>query len=180
MSYLFSFGGRINRAKMWLFILVTLAWEIVIGLVAVFGMHWSRFGRDLRMVSDGLPPMPHTVVQHWPGTGDPVTLVAFCFIALLIVLYAVAMLAVYTKRLHDRNKGMIWLVPFVIIPWALEVLRLAGAPWLFDMGRYMGPVGMDWGLAQGVAGLLWLWGFVELFFFRGTIGANRFGSDPLA
>lgn len=180
MSYLFGFSGRINRAKMWLFILVTLAWEIVIGLIAVFGMHWSRFGRDMRMASEGLPPMPHTVVKDWPGTGDPVALVAFCFIAALVVAYAVALLAVYTKRLHDRNKGAIWLVPFVLIPWALEVLRLSGGSALFDLGRYMGPIGMDWGLADAVAGILSLWAFIELFFFRGTVGANRFGSDPLA
>ncbi len=42
MSYLFSFQGRINRAKIWLFILVTLAWEIVIGLVAAFGLNWQH------------------------------------------------------------------------------------------------------------------------------------------
>jgi uncharacterized membrane protein YhaH (DUF805 family) len=34
-------------------------------------------------------------------------------------------------------------------------------------------------LLSGIASLIGLWAFVELFCLRGTIGPNRFGPDPL-
>ncbi len=106
-------------------------------------------------------------------------MVALAVIALLVLLYAVALLAVYTKRLHDRNKSAWWLFPFVIIPWALAVLKCAAGQQVFAFGPYFGPVGIGWGTAHLIGGILGLWGSIELFFFRGTSGDNRFGPDPL-
>ncbi len=178
MSYLFSFKGRINRAKMWLFILVTLAWEIVIGLVAVFGLSWTTYVQNFKAFTEAdqpvsLPPMP------WPdpigGTGRIVVGV----IALLFLLYFVALLAVYTKRLHDRNKNAWWLVPFVIIPWGLGIFQWMPALNIFALGPLMGPLGMGRGMAHLIGTILGLWAFVELFFFRGTAGENRYGPNPL-
>ena len=34
--------------------------------------------------------------------------------------------------------------------------------------------------AGGVAALISLWAFVELYCLRGTVGDNRYGPDPLA
>jgi uncharacterized membrane protein YhaH (DUF805 family) len=181
MSYLFSFRGRINRAKMWLFILVTLAFEIVIGLVASLGLGWSRqatFTYDLvhgtsRTRIGGLFSIPDPISGHlqWAAAG---------IVAFLVLLYAVALFSVVTKRLHDRNRNAWWLLPFVVIPCGLEVLECVASPNLLAMGKYFGPFGMDVGAADLVASILILWAIIELFFFRGTAGENRYGSDPLA
>jgi len=178
MSYLFGFGGRINRAKMWLFILVTLAWEIVIGLVAVFGLGWSRYLHNVEAMKGAAPgtaaPMP------WPDPIAGVRWVAVGVIVLLVVLYVVSLFAVYTKRLHDRNKGAWWLILFLVIPWGVGVLNPTALPAVVDLGEKFGPLGVGWDVAQAIGGILGLWAFIELFFFRGTAGENRFGPDPLA
>ena len=178
MSYLFSFSGRINRAKIWLFILVTLLWEIVIGLVAVFGLSWTKFLGEVHAGESGAAKLGMTM--PWPDPVKGVGLIALGVIALLVLLYVVALFAVYTKRLHDRNKSAWWLIPFVVIPWGLSVLKWVAMPGLLALGPHFGPLGMGWGAAQLIATILGLWAFIELFFFRGTVGENRYGPDPLA
>jgi uncharacterized membrane protein YhaH (DUF805 family) len=178
MSYLFSFQGRINRAKIWLFILVTLAWEIAIGLVAVFGLSWTNYAHNVKAFTGADPPVSPAPVP-WPDPVSGTGRIAVGVIALLILLYFVALLAVYTKRLHDRNKNAWWLLPFVIIPWGLTIFHWAAAPNIFAMGPLLGPLGMGPGMAYLVSTILGLWAFIELFFFRGTAGENRFGPDPL-
>jgi uncharacterized membrane protein YhaH (DUF805 family) len=178
MSYLFGFSGRINRAKIWLFILVTLAWEIVIGLVAVVGLSWTKFVTEVHAVDHGSSHLG--MVVPWPDKVGGAGWVAVGVIALLIVLYVVALFAVYTKRLHDRNKSAWWLIPFLVIPFGVQMLGCVAAPNLLGMGEYFGPLGMGWNAADLIATILGLWAFIELFFFRGTAGENRYGSDPLA
>jgi uncharacterized membrane protein YhaH (DUF805 family) len=39
---------------------------------------------------------------------------------------------------------------------------------------------MGWNAADLIATILALWAFIELFFFRGTAGENRYGPNPLA
>ncbi len=183
MHYLFGFSGRINRAKMWLFILVTLAWEIVIGLVAAFGLHWDGYRGDPNLFRHAAQAAERhfAVMMPWPDRiSDPLGWAAVGIIAVLALLYVVALLAVYTKRLHDRNKGAWWLLPFAIIPWGLGVLQFAAMPFLLDMGRFMGPLGLGWGAAHLIGTILGLWAIIELFFFRGTAGENPYGPDPLA
>jgi uncharacterized membrane protein YhaH (DUF805 family) len=101
-------------------------------------------------------------------------------IALLIVLYVVALFAVYTKRLHDRNKSAWWLIPFLVIPFGVQMLGCMASPKILGMGEYFGPLGMGWNAADLIATILALWAFIELFFFRGTAGENRYGPNPLA
>jgi uncharacterized membrane protein YhaH (DUF805 family) len=178
MHYLFGFNGRINRAKLWLFILVTLGWEIVIGLVAVVGLHWSSYieaSKTWKVDPEGGPPLP------WP---DPVTgiagWIAMGLIAALILAYAVSLCAVYTKRLHDRNKGAWWLLLFLVVPWGLTLLECTAVPALFKLGPYFGPLGMGWGAAGLLGAIVSLWAFIELFCLKGSAGANPYGADPLA
>ena len=180
MSYLFGFKGRFNRAKIWLFILVTLAWEIAIGLVAVFGLSWTRYAHELQSMAHAEPGPPIGAPMPWPDPIGGIGLVAVGVIGLLVLLYFVALLAVYTKRLHDRNKSAWWLLPFVFIPWGLSVFYLAAAPNVFAMSPFFGPLGIGPGSAHIIGTILGLWAFIELFFFRGTAGENRFGPDPLA
>jgi uncharacterized membrane protein YhaH (DUF805 family) len=178
MDYLFGFGGRINRAKMWLFILVTLAWEIVIGLIAALGLSWTRFLHEF----NGMKHAGSEVVAAFPCP-DPISgtgWIAAGVIAMLALLYVIALFAVYTKRLHDRNKGAWWVVLFLVIPWGVSLLDYL--PWqnLLNLGEHFGPLGVGLDTARFIAAVLGIWALIELFFFRGTPGENRYGPDPLA
>jgi uncharacterized membrane protein YhaH (DUF805 family) len=92
--------------------------------------------------------------------------------SMITIVLFVSGLAVCVKRLQDRNKSGWYVLLFFVAPVALSL------------------AGMSLGLTDGltfVAQGLWLvgsvisiWGLVELGFIRGTIGANRFGPDPLA
>ena len=81
---LFSFEGRINRAKYWgVTICAAIAFGIVVGIVgAIFGTS-----------ADGTPS----------GIGMVVALIAF-------VAYFWVALAIAVKRWHDRNKTGWWIL----------------------------------------------------------------------
>ncbi|MGP8119085.1 MAG: DUF805 domain-containing protein [Xanthobacteraceae bacterium] len=77
-------------------------------------------------------------------------------------------MAVTIKRLHDRDKIGWWNVPFVVLPFLL-------------LGASNGLVTAA--TAQVlclIAGVLAVWGVIELGGLRGTPGPNRYGEDPLA
>ena len=122
-SLLFSFQGRINRAKFWL--VHVLMWVV---LAIVFG---AIFG------SAAVSSDPQAALQSVGAVGGIVFLIVY-------VLAIWIGLAIAAKRWHDRNKSAWWiLIAFV-------------------------PV---------VGGL---WYLIECGFLRGTMGPNKFGSDPLA
>jgi len=177
MSYLFSFGGRINRAKIWLFILIAIVWWLVIAAVAVFGLHWSHFIGEVRAFKATLPRPAHPPLPY----PDPVGgngWIAVAAVTFLVVTYIWAKLAIFVKRLHDRNKGAWWIVPYWLLPLALQVYaRVHNHSFAL---RPTDITGLPQQIAVGVAMLIGLWVFVELYFFRGTHGDNRFGPDPLA
>ena len=181
MHYLFGFSGRINRAKMWLFLLVGIIWEIVVGLVAFFGLHWSHYLKalhDFSLAGRPFAPAPLPIPDPVSGTAW----YAVAVIALLVVLFFVACLAVYVKRLHDRNKSAWWLLLYTVLPWVLN-----GIVWLSGpmhggtpLNLFVGPIGIVRGIAYLGVAAIGIWVFIEFFFFRGTKGDNRFGHDPLA
>lgn len=181
MHYLFGFSGRINRAKMWLFFLVTIVWEIVIFVVAIFGLRWTKYVQAIKDFTETqhtpFDPAPYPVPDPISGTAW----VALGVIALLCALYVVSYFAVIVKRLHDRNKGAKWLVLFFVVPWALQAAVLAtGSVRGFPHGLFVDPIGIVRGVAYVIALVIGLWVFIELYFRRGTRGENRFGPDPLA
>lgn len=181
MHYLFGFSGRINRAKQWRFFLITFAFELVIALIAIFGLSWTNYMRDLMAFTRSHPlfaPAP----TPWPDPIGGTEWVAVGMIALLLLLYVVTFLAVYTKRLHDRNKSVWWFVPYMGVPWALSIFVWTTGPMRqgLPMDLWLGPLGIARGVAYVIASLIGLWVFIELYFFRGTAGANRFGPDTLA
>lgn len=180
LHYLFGFGGRINRAKMWLFLAVTIVWEIVAVLVAAFGLHWSHYMQAVEAFArkaQPFAPAPMPFPDPISGNGW----IAVGVLALLLVLYLVAYAAVIVKRLHDREKGAIWLLPFIVLPWLLDAFVWWSGPmahgWPQDL--FIGPVGMARGAAYVLALALCLWMLADLYFLRGTAGNNRFGRDPL-
>jgi uncharacterized membrane protein YhaH (DUF805 family) len=81
------------------------------------------------------------------------------------------------KRLHDRSRSGYWLlimygVPAVVFVGLVTLLEqqstlLRDYPYAMMIVSYtiLGPIG--------------LWAFAELFYLRGTSGANHYGADPL-
>jgi uncharacterized membrane protein YhaH (DUF805 family) len=91
-SLLFSFSGRINRAKYWLAVLIYLGVAVVLGIVLFAGFH------------AGLA-----------GIGVVFGLIAIAvYIAMLV-----SGLAVAIKRLHDRDKSGWWVLVFYVVPGVL-------------------------------------------------------------
>ena len=102
---------------------------------------------------------------------------------LLSVFHLVALwpgIAVLIKRIHDRNKSG-WLVWLLYGPSLLAIIFTISAAIVFAF------VGSAVAAAFGiVAGVLWLavfvvaiWFFIEFGCMRGTVGANRYGPDPV-
>lgn len=152
--YLFGFNGRINRAKMWLFLIVVFAWMAVWFLTQPFVYDLcARFA-------------PHPSLLR---AESQIYLVA-------PILYP--FFAVFVKRLHDRDKAWWWFLILFALPMTLMpigfMLTVGMLSWGDPATRHIvGPL-----IALlGQAGYLWY--FIELFCLRGTRGENRFGPDPL-
>lgn len=79
-------------------------------------------------------------------------------------------IALAVRRLHDRDKSAGWLLPFILLP--------------FLLGQIANRIATDlsgWQIAaipMAIGASLALWGFVEMAFFPGTRGDNRFGPAP--
>ena len=93
-SLLFSFQGRINRAKFWL---VHVAMWVVVAIV------FSVILGSAAMSSD-----PQAALQSVGAVGGLILLVVY-ILALLIGL------AIAAKRWHDRNKSAWWIL-IVFVP----------------------------------------------------------------
>ena len=160
--YLFGFSGRISRAKMWLFLLIAAVWSYsCLGIVCLAGYAgglddpWFAF----------TPFGPRTSVE-WIAT----SVMYICF-----GVYLFSLVSVSVKRLHDRNKSAMWALLFWGTPvlWFV-VLSVLGAHHLLPSNFVV----IGGTSAVIVGGLMW-WGLIEMLFFRGTRGENRFGPDPL-
>ena len=123
-NLLFSFNGRINRAKFWL---VLIAADVV--FLVLCGILFAVTGMSMDVAPDGTPSMV--------GGG-----VIGGLIALLLVVAVVWIgLAMGVKRYHDRNKSGWWVLASLVPIVSLCVI-------------------------------------VELGFFDGTRGSNRYGLSP--
>ncbi|HTT96898.1 MAG TPA: DUF805 domain-containing protein [Rhizomicrobium sp.] len=165
-NFLFGFDGRINRAKAWLWILISIIVYAVFG----FGILKMVFGVSLITIMMEIGTRPADIL-----TTPQIPLAAFCVFYVLMIFIGCA---VATKRLHDRNKGAIWLIPFILLP---LVLNLGGAilmpPDMSSGVPAPNPVKIVLSL---ISFALSLWAFVELYCLRGTEGENPYGPDPLA
>ena len=155
--YLFSFKGRINRARYWFFILAAFifyAAGIVIALPYIFLEHRSTADAGHAISALGIATI--------------------CAEVVVVIALLVSVFAVYVKRLHDRDKGAWWIIPFSVIPSVLNAMTDARLPTHIQMPILVAVV-----LALISAGFS-IWGFVEIGCLRGTAGPNRFGEDPLS
>ena len=164
--FLFSFNGRINRAKYWLAALIILccmmfALLLLAAIGAIFGIATGPLSLDVIGISASIQPTDKDAAS------SASLFSRFATIPLTFV-FAWSYAAVSIKRLHDRNKSGWWIVPFIVATGLYSHV----CNWLGDSDA--APLV---GLAMFVA---FIWGFVEMCCLRGTRGPNRFGPDPLA
>jgi uncharacterized membrane protein YhaH (DUF805 family) len=162
-NYLFSFQGRLNRAKWWLWIGLVLTPALVYEsfVTRTLGLSWRQFGQ----------------IFSGSGLANPVGQKALLLMLPFWLITAVPSLAIGVKRLHDRNRKGWWIILFVYAPWVLGIFQ---PTILQSLGR---DAHLPKTLANILIGLsvtsLDVWGFVELYCLRGTVGQNGFGPDPL-
>jgi uncharacterized membrane protein YhaH (DUF805 family) len=148
---LFGFDGRINRAKIWLWLLIWIIAWIVVAIIAGI----------LLAVTGSLAIM-------------------LILYAIMSIAGVVSYVAAIIKRLHDRGKSAWWVLIFVVLPGVLVGASMgATLTTIIASGgqlEEMSPVGSILGL---VGSAISLWAFVELWCLRGTIGSNQYGPDPL-
>jgi len=164
-NFFFGFDGRINRAKLWLAMVVLLGLMMFVGLVIIAihslfgGPPYFHFGaKDLFKLVD--PDAYRSLM--WADL--PRLLIKLVGTTLLMWIY----FATSIKRLHDRDKSGWWMVPFFAVPGLYNQFadRLPNS--------YAD-------LPLAIAALvLCLWGFIEMYCLKGSRKTNRFGADPLA
>jgi uncharacterized membrane protein YhaH (DUF805 family) len=145
---LFSFEGRIGRRTYWLAILAL----IVAGQVLTLAP-FLLDSEDAAVLMLALTSQFIWLLSLWP------------------------ILAVGSKRLHDRNKNGWWLLVFWVLPFALFSVGLSIA--LFNDPS----TGRSGDLPTASILILAslppaLWGIVELGILPGTRGSNLYGADP--
>ena len=112
--YLFRFNGRINRARMWLSLLIILCWMIFLGVLTiasgiVSGGKETSFGFNIDDIFRVSIPPP---TDRCRGPIVPTLLIK----AIGTSLFAWVYFATSIKRLHDRDKSGWWMVPFFVFP----------------------------------------------------------------
>ncbi|MBS0470348.1 MAG: DUF805 domain-containing protein [Proteobacteria bacterium] len=180
--YLFSFSGRANRARQWALILVGILFGIITGTAFGIMVGW---GSLLALFQGKISGTQFAAMPQLATFG-----IVACALYLLNLWIVVA---VTTKRLHDRNKSAWWLLVFFVLPFVLNIPAILTMPAQFaHLGDVFRAAQQNLPpppppiepplvlIARAVASLISLWAFVELYFFRGTAGDNRYGPDPLA
>lgn len=157
---LFSFRGRLNRKPYWLAI-IGLGLALVATAVAILMLDESA----ARLFEENEPDYTPEEGALWSAL--------ILTLATLAVTYA--NLAIGAKRLHDRNKSAWWLLVIVFGGSLFETASLLG----IDAVGTEGEPTMLGNTLIAIGALISLWFFVELGFFKGTQGTNRFGDDPL-
>ena len=166
--YLFRFDGRINRARCWLAGLIIISWMIFLAMVMMIVAH--LLGATMPETVNFGPNLIFNILdpKAWRSLSSA------NFTALLIQtvgtpLFLWVYAATSVKRLHDRNKSGWWLLLFFVLPGLYSQFggRLEQDSWF--------------GFLLGTNAFVFsVWGFVEMYCLRGSMGTNRFGADPLA
>jgi uncharacterized membrane protein YhaH (DUF805 family) len=102
----------------------------------------------------------------------PFVFIPVAFIGLLVALFW--LLAVGSKRLHDRAKSGSWMIAFLLPE---RVLNISSE--FVDQSAIADKYWISLALLIAANAFL-VWGLVELGLMRGMTGVNRYGEDPLA
>jgi uncharacterized membrane protein YhaH (DUF805 family) len=164
--YLFSFEGRINRAKLWLAGLIILCWMILLAMLTVacsisLGHHGPL---TIRFDTDDIFGILDPASFRSLSLANPSAL----FLHVIgTPLFVWVYLATSVKRLHDRDRSGWWMVLFFVVPGLYGQFedRLGDTIIMSLLGFAM------FGLT--------IFGGVTLYFLKGDPGSNRFGADPL-
>ena len=172
---LFGFDGRINRAKVWLAMLVILCWMIIIGMLmlgidGMFGNPAKSIHFSVNDVFGFVDPavLRAAILRLREGKeASPAHLVLTFFHAVGTLVFVWIYLAASTKRLHDRDKGSWWIIPYFVFPGLYSQFqdRLPDSYMMFPFAL--------------AALVLVIWGFVDIYCLQGTRWTNRFGPNPL-
>ena len=165
--YLFSFEGRINRAKLWLAALIMICWMIFLGML-IAGLA-ALLGHGLKDIGFGLDYLFRIFDPAFYRSRSLAELPVLLFEAAASVLFLWVYFATAIKRLHDRDKSAWWAIPLVAIPTFYNHY----AVWLPDDSYLTLIISL-------AAFIFCIWGFVELYCLKGSRKTNRFGANPLA
>ena len=163
-AFLFGFRGRINRARIWLGLPVIFCWMIfVLALVAAAGGLLGTTGSFDLGVNEVFTLVDPETYRSMSSANLPILVIKTVGSSLFLWVY----LAISIKRLHDRDKSGWWMVPFFVLPGLYNQFsdRLNESYLVLPLGL--------------IAGLLCLWGAIEMYFLKGSRKANRFGPNPL-
>jgi uncharacterized membrane protein YhaH (DUF805 family) len=168
LATLFTIDGRMSRKPYWLIGVALLLFVIVV---------------TAALTAIGVATFDVALVEGLAAAFE------------LIILVPTS--AIMVKRFHDRDKSG-WLVLLLIVPTLVSIfgdmLGVTGRPeplpdipatatlfeaWLQVMQARAVNRTFEFALGLWMLAVM-LWFFVELGFFRGTRGPNRFGPDPVA
>jgi uncharacterized membrane protein YhaH (DUF805 family) len=168
-NLLFSFGGRINRAKWWLALLVIFIVSIVTSIAfTILEATAGQVGRTVSLVGNIIV----TIVTLYIG------------------------LATAVKRFHDLDRTGHWnwlfyLGPLVIIGTAVAISLPTLWPIIEKFMQNSNAKPTDAEIMRVIAGVapllfglliclaIWIWNVIWLGALRGTRGPNRYGNDPI-
>ena len=103
-------------------------------------------------------------IVFWVLTAYLLINLSFGGILVVLLLYFIPITYLQVCRYHDLNKSGWW----VAIPWALLAYFISsGLTESFNV------------LLGVICAILFIWQFIELTYFKGTEGANKYGEDPL-
>jgi uncharacterized membrane protein YhaH (DUF805 family) len=148
--YLFSFEGRINRAKLWLAALIILCWMMFLGALMA-GMATLLGGHVPQNIGFGIDYLFRIFNPAFYRSRPLAELPILLFEAAASVLFLWVYFATAIKRLHDRDKSAWWAIPLVAIP----TLYNHFAKWLPDDSYLVLVISM-------LAFVFYIWGFFEL------------------
>jgi uncharacterized membrane protein YhaH (DUF805 family) len=159
-SFYFSPLGRISRSQYWLrFVLPYIAIVVVLRIASHLSGRQSAAAVAISIIL-GI----FSLVALWPS------------------------IAVLVKRIHDRDKSG-WLVLVSLIPsmlftillfiWVGAAVIAVAAGQTATAAPSLGVLGIVVILLALVVLGIHIWFFIEFGCMRGTIGANRFGADPV-
>jgi uncharacterized membrane protein YhaH (DUF805 family) len=105
------------------------------------------------------------------------------FVSVLNLFYLAALwpsIAALVKRMHDRDRSgllsLLFYIPMLFgLPIGMFAVYLAEEGDIHN-GNQLAKLAA---VVLGSAGLIGIWFFIEFGCMRGTIGANRYGADPL-
>lgn len=163
--YLFSFKGRINRAKYWLAGLVIGCWMVFLMLLQFVPIGYL-FGwpEKLNFSIDNVFAIFDPASFHGLSRSDIGVIIVN---VLTMPLFLWVFFATSAKRLHDRNRSGWWMVAFFVVPGFYQQFaeHLPDSYWVLPLAL--------------IAFVLFFWGLIELYFLRGTKRTNQYGPNPL-